>query len=93
MKKIVIWLSIILLLTMVVTIVALPLISSYMQAYYKSQLDGTQSQEFSEEVLNKKALWARVGESIVPLYLLPAEVLICVVVGLVCWKRRNKDRA
>lgn len=43
-------------------VVALPLISSKMQSYYKAQLDDTNTPEKTQNILNKKAFWADLGE-------------------------------
>lgn len=43
-------------------VVALPLISSKMQSYYKAQLDDTNTPEETQSILNKKAFWSDLGE-------------------------------
>ena len=43
-------------------VVALTLISSKMQSYYKAQLDDTNTPEETQNILNQKAFWADLGE-------------------------------
>ena len=73
-------------LSLVVTI-AMPLLSSYMQGYYKAQLDGTNTNEDAEELLNQKALWARIGETRIFSYIFLFFTCTAAVVQLPKWIR------
>lgn len=62
---------------------ALTLISSYMQGYYKSQLDNTI--ENAEELLSKKDFWIKVGEPQTIIGVAAGIFIICLIIVLVIW--------
>ena len=82
MKNIIVLLCIVLL----ITIVALPLISSFMQDFYKSQLEDTDKD--AEKILNKKNLWAKLGEPSLILYIFLFWILLCAVIVLIHWIKK-----
>ena len=67
----------------IVIMLALTLISSYMQDYYKSQLDDTI--ENTEKLLNKKDFWAKVGEPQTVIWVAAGISIICLLIILVIW--------
>ena len=77
MKNIIIWSCIIL----IVTIIVLPLLSSFMQSYYKSQLESLDKEP--EGILNRKNFWSKLGEPITLLYVFIFEFLLFLVVFLI----------
>ena len=69
--------------TIIVVILTLTLISSYMQSYYKSQMDD--KIENTEELLNKKDFWVKVGEPQTILGVSVGITIIYILVILAIW--------
>jgi len=74
---------------LVFCIVGISVISSTMQDYYKGQMDGTASNAETEELLNKKQVWVRIGESPVWEYVSYAALFIMIVSGTVSIFRKQ----
>ena len=57
--------------------IAIPFLSSYMQGFYKSQIDDFSKN--AQELLDKKQFWAQLGETYIFLYVFIACVSIFVI--------------
>ena len=68
------------------TIIAQVLISSLMQGYYKAQLGDADKD--TEEILNKKNFWAKIGEPIFILCVFIFGVLFCLGITLIYWIKK-----
>ncbi len=64
----------------------MPFLSSHMQGYYKSILDP----QNAKEVLDKKQLWAQLGETKIFFYVFLVFLVVLIVFYLIVWlKNRN----
>lgn len=71
------------LVSFVITITA-PIISSYMQGYYKSQFQNGVTDN-SKQLLEKKQLWAQIGETKIFLYILIFNIICSSMIFAFMW--------
>ena len=68
--------------------VAVPIVSSYMQNYYKG-LMGTYLTD-TQKLLEKKHFWSQLGETKTFFYVFLASILTLIIFSLIAWfKNRN----
>lgn len=70
--------------------VVIPFFSSYMQGFYKSQIDDFSKN--TQELLDKKQLWAQIGETHIFLYFFIACISIFAIVMLITWLKTRKAK-
>ncbi|MBR5473606.1 MAG: hypothetical protein IKU82_06445 [Clostridia bacterium] len=70
--------------------IAIPFLSSYMQGFYKSQIDDFSKS--AQELLDKKQFWAQIGESYLFLYIFIACVSLFVIVIFIDWLKARKSK-
>lgn len=70
--------------------VAIPFLSSKMQAFYKGQIDDFSKN--TQELLDKKQLWVQIGETYIFLYIFIACVSIFLIVMFVIWLKARKAK-
>lgn len=64
----------------------IPLISSYMQSYYKIQIDNSTTN--AQYWLEEKQLWAQIGESHIFVCFFLVSVIIFIIVHVILNKKR-----
>ena len=65
-----------------------PIISSYMQSYYKGLMDTMP--ENTQALLDKKDFWVAIGETKIFAILFLAVLLSFVIMELIVWIKKNK---